>query len=592
VPGALRPTAPKVLLIGLCLAAARFAVLSSEPAVSGTTVAVRASGDASVNSAKPAGRYGRAKALKIDGAPLRRAYLRFTVPEGMPVLRATLVLQPRRPVAFDVYEAPDTWTESAITWEDAPLPGDLVAASGPVTAGTPARVDVTDAVAGKRVVNLVVATASNSSQTFSSREAGSRGPQLVIETELPEPAPLPGPPASPDSPPASTGTAYYVDADSGDDSASGTSPAQAWRSLAKASRVKLEPGAQLLFERGGSWTGRLTLADEGTAAEPITISAYGSGDRPSISGDCLQVSGAHLVITGLDVHDCSWEGIGVSGHDNWIEDNLVRHNVTGIFLRKGAVDNRVRRNQVRDNNRMSVLTPQCCNDSGAFGILLHGDRTEVAYNTISGSDAFSYDYGRDGAAVEVYGGQGNHVHHNVAVDNDTFVELGNPRSADNTFAYNLVRSALPQSIFVVTRGAGSGYGPIARTTLVNNTAVLTGAASQGVICHAGCDAGILTMRNNIVVATVKAGFADGPFDDDRNLWGGKVQFVRSPTSLRGDPRFVDAGAGDFRLRSDSPAVDRGVASGYAADLDGAPVPADGDGDGTTAPDLGGYERQP
>jgi hypothetical protein len=256
------------------------------------------------------------------------------------------------------------------------------------------------------------------------------------------------------------------------------------------------------------------------------------------------------------------------------------------------MDNQVRRNQVMDNNRMSVLTPLCCNDSGAFAILLHGDRTEVAYNTISGSDAFSYDYGRDGAAIEVYGGQSNTIHHNLAFDNDTFVELGHSRSADNTFAYNLVRSSLPESIFLVTRGAGSGYGPVVRTTMVNNTALLTGSSSQGVICHAGCGPDILTMRNNIVVAEVKAGYADRPFVEDHNLWGGKIQFPKGPGSSKTDPRFVDPAGGDLRLRADSPAVDRGAPTGYTADLDGSPVPQDGDGDGTATADLGAYERPP
>jgi hypothetical protein len=67
---------------------------------------------------------------------------------------------------------------------------------------------------------------------------------------------------------------------------------------------------------------------------------------------------------------------------------------------------------------MSVLTPTPTNDDcGAFGVLLSGDRTEVAYNTISGSDAFSYDYGRDGSAIEVYGGQANFIHDNLGIDN-------------------------------------------------------------------------------------------------------------------------------------------------------------------------------
>jgi hypothetical protein len=81
-------------------------------------------------------------------------------------------------------------------------------------------------------------------------------------------------------------------------------------------------------------------------------------------------------------------------------------------------------NVIRDNNRMSVNTPGGDDDSGAFGVLLQGHGTEVSFNTISGHDTASYDYGRDGAAVEVYGATGSNVHHNLAFDNDAFSELG------------------------------------------------------------------------------------------------------------------------------------------------------------------------
>ena len=55
--------------------------------------------------------------------------------------------------------------------------------------------------------------------------------------------------------------------------------------------------------------------------------------------------------------------------------------------------------------------------------------TDVSFNTISGSDAFSYDYGRDGAAVEVYGATGPyHVEYRVEgrEDDGRFTPLGHP----------------------------------------------------------------------------------------------------------------------------------------------------------------------
>ncbi len=73
--------------------------------------------------------------------------------------------------------------------------------------------------------------------------------------------------------------------------------------------------------------------------------------------------------------------------------------------------------------------------------------------------------------MEVYGGQRNSIHHNVARQNNNFVELGNPRSQDNDIAYNLVTSTLKAPSGLVTRGAMDRYGPVFRTRFYNNTAL-------------------------------------------------------------------------------------------------------------------------
>ena len=98
------------------------------------------------------------------------------------------------------------------------------------------------------------------------------------------------------------------------------------------------------------------------------------------------------------------------------------------------------RNYLHHNDKMWPNTPGAFDDSGAVGMVVVGDNTEVAYNTITDNIAPSVDFGTDGSAVEIYGGIGTVVHHNVASNNRTFTELGNPRSADTTYAYNQVTS--------------------------------------------------------------------------------------------------------------------------------------------------------
>jgi chitodextrinase len=386
---------------------------------------------------------------------------------------------------------------------------------------------------------------------------------------------------------------YYVDSVGGSDLNAGTSDTSAWKTLAKPNTASLAPGDRLLFKRGDVWTGSLKITASGNSASPITVGAYGTGNLPVIQGpatSCVVLAGSYLTVSGVQADGCSWAGAEILGANDRVEQSVLSHNVAGVDVKAGSVGAKVLDNQILDNNKMSVLTPSPTNDdSGAFGVALHGDGAEVAYNRISGSDAFSYDYGRDGAAVEVYGGQGNNVHHNVAVDNHDFSELGNPRSADNTFAYNLVRSSLAGSTFLVTRGGASSLGPVTHTRVYNNTVYLSGSSSQGFVCYAGCSPDILTLRDNIIQAVWKVGYADAPFDENDDLfYKGKLQFRRGRRSLVTKPRFV-APPSNLRLRRGSPAIDRGVDLGYRRDLAGRRVPLDGDGNGRAAVDLGAYE---
>lgn len=62
----------------------------------------------------------------------------------------------------------------------------------------------------------------------------------------------------------------------GNDLAAGTTPLSAWQTLSKvnSSFASFSPGDRILFERGGTWYGALTITRSGSSGAPITIGAY------------------------------------------------------------------------------------------------------------------------------------------------------------------------------------------------------------------------------------------------------------------------------------------------------------------------------
>lgn len=81
------------------------------------------------------------------------------------------------------------------------------------------------------------------------------------------------------------GKDYYVDATAGSDTASGTSPTTAWKSLTKVNATTFAPGDRILLKAGDTWNDQqLWPKGSGAAGRPITIDAYGtSTKRPYIA---------------------------------------------------------------------------------------------------------------------------------------------------------------------------------------------------------------------------------------------------------------------------------------------------------------------
>jgi len=78
-------------------------------------------------------------------------------------------------------------------------------------------------------------------------------------------------------------TTYYLSSSSGNDNNSGTDPSSPWRTIDKLNSYGLQAGDNVLFKRGDTFYGGVNI-NSNNSGSPINFGAYGSGDKPVISG--------------------------------------------------------------------------------------------------------------------------------------------------------------------------------------------------------------------------------------------------------------------------------------------------------------------
>src|SRR4051812_24549776 len=84
-------------------------------------------------------------------------------------------------------------------------------------------------------------------------------------------------------------TNYYFSSSSGDDNRSSSQAQNSntpWRSLSKLNSFfnSLRPGDRVFLKRGDTFYGSIRVNTSGSSGSPITISAYGDGNKPVITG--------------------------------------------------------------------------------------------------------------------------------------------------------------------------------------------------------------------------------------------------------------------------------------------------------------------
>ncbi|MEP7377968.1 MAG: right-handed parallel beta-helix repeat-containing protein [Chloroflexota bacterium] len=479
---------------------------------------------------------------------------------------------------------------------------------------------------------------------FDQYQAAATSSPAPTQPPAPTPSPTQPPTPSPTSPPNPTAppgsNPYYV-APTGSDANPGTLAAP-WKTLQKAADTV--PAGATVYLRAGTY-GSFVMRRSGTAAAPITFTAYGS-EKPVVDGYGVAqytikiVGAAYVRVTGLTIRGSSgpaYNSAGITAEsssyidisDNlitankvWgvrsfsstyvtIDGNEVSHNAVGIYVGRAGQGTLVTDNLVHHNDKMIVNTADIADDdAGGEGIALVMTTGSVTVrgNSIWGNRAVSYDYGYDGGAFSVFGASNWTITDNTIWDNRTVLESGTDanktpcnngrftrnviygattvdvskgmilRCASNTIVANNTFHDLQVFVFDISHNKGGWGASIDGLQIVNNIIWVTSGKAYGIEtwplpASVVIDYNLVYNSGSGYVATV-VGIGGTTSLDTFRSWTGKEVH-----GLTGNPSFTDPANHDYRLSSDSPAIDRGrIVSGVT------------DGYRGSAPDMGRFER--
>jgi hypothetical protein len=141
--------------------------------------------DAYVSSSSPSSNYGASSQLRVDTSPDQRSYLAFEVPQLTGnVISATLRVYAgsKSSAGYRFARAATDWTESGITYGNAPAPGAVLGSSGPTVNNGFNEIDVTAQVSAAGAVGFALLPVNSTSLKLWARESD-RPPVLLVRTD-------------------------------------------------------------------------------------------------------------------------------------------------------------------------------------------------------------------------------------------------------------------------------------------------------------------------------------------------------------------------------------------------------------------------
>lgn len=390
--------------------------------------------------------------------------------------------------------------------------------------------------------------------------------------------------------------AVYCVAPTGDDSNPGTLE-QPWRTIQRAADTLV--AGETVYIRAGVYEERVLPQNSGSTGQPITYAAY-PGETVTIDGSSItlpddlaglfEIAGrndiritslrvvnagpfannaailvsdsSHITVENCTTFHTASSGIGVWGSQHILVDgNTVEQaglgggqecitvaGTSGFEVRNNAVlDCQKEGIDAKDGSSNGLIVGNVVGRPRAVGIYVDAWDKPTHDITVSRNLVFDSAESAGFTVASEMGGLLSNIRleNNIAYHNHTYgIEISRccteSRPMDGIVIVN-------NTLYENGNGADWGGGIIADNAQAQHVVIRNNIASQNltfqIAVAADVPAGNMTVDHNLIDGY--RGYEDEVYGDDY---------------VEGDPRFVDASAADFHLRSGSPAIDRGSAA--------------------------------